>query len=514
MGNLAHTDIRLRLSPRALAWLAFAAVSVAMVLLIPSHMDEYGMYHALACSQAAQQVNVWREACGAYPISIGPFQYERSYGYIGAASSVLYAPFHAVWNSVWMNYALGAAFVVLQVVGLARSFRLPRRLLPALAMFFPLAFSSIHDGGPTRISMTVLAWTPYLVTRFARNRSLFAAIGVIAGWTVAIEDKAFFAYLMPGAAVLTLAALHMQSATDRRTLTRAGLVIGAASASAMGFLAAARVGDESYLSSLRAASPAAAGVDVVNGIGLVLRFTVDWPYYAHRVNDFSSAGGTYLPHTSPTYGSLPLVLTVTVSLLVLLGFEWVWRRARTVDGDRGHLAGLLIAAWLTLCLGAVAAGGWANHHFSYAQLPLAVLLARAVEHWSMRDIVIVLGGLSLASTVAIATTPSYAQVGRGIDTAVRAALADGARPAIVNCGSWGCYYTYSLLNLEDVPVTYADTASQAGELLAVAGQRGATVYEVCANCGPADVVARFPGAAVAEIASGTSDWRVFRVSPS
>ena len=51
-------------------------------------MDEYIMYHTLACWSPEQQLNIYRESCNSNLITFGPLTYNRSFLYTGITSSV------------------------------------------------------------------------------------------------------------------------------------------------------------------------------------------------------------------------------------------------------------------------------------------------------------------------------------------------------------------------------------------------------------------------------------------
>ena len=170
------------------------------IFAFPWQMDEYIMFHTLACTQTPQQLNTYREACSAYPISLGSFQYQRSYAYVGAASSLLFAPFHWVLPYEWTNYFVGMIYLFGTVIGIKKSFRLSRVTTLSIALAFPLSYGMIHDGGPVRLSALVIAWTPIICAKATSSkRNLLMWTFFLSGiWIFATEDKPFFFYMITG----------------------------------------------------------------------------------------------------------------------------------------------------------------------------------------------------------------------------------------------------------------------------------------------------------------------------
>ena len=90
-----------------LALIAAAIVLTAAIALLPWHMDEYVMFHSLACWDPLQSLNTYREPCPGNPTQLGILNYHRSYAYIGVASSLLFAPLHYLFPSLATNSLAG-----------------------------------------------------------------------------------------------------------------------------------------------------------------------------------------------------------------------------------------------------------------------------------------------------------------------------------------------------------------------------------------------------------------------
>lgn len=527
----------LRTSLKALAALTVVVIMVvATIVLIPWHMDEYIMYKSLACWQPEQQLNVYRESCTAYTTTLGPIEFQRAYAYVGISSSLLLAPFHLAVASTWTPYVVGAAVLVAVALGLTRALALPTRISLVPIVFFPTLFTVLHDGGPVRLALLALAWTPVMVARFvntgnAQRLAWGAAITLM--WVVAAEDKPFFLYLIPGIAVFTLAALSSRGVLNRARSAWRSLAILLVTASTLPIvlLFAMRTEGDSYLQFLRTSAPAPGlGLRALNAVQGAL-FTVDWPYYAHRVSTFQDFGSLevgglagkilsripFLPGFMTTQAKVATALTVMVAIAVLVLY---WRAAATLHKSQGdqvrNTSLLLLAAAATLWAGAWISGGWATHHYVFAQIPLAGLLMYAAvrQNHGLRNLLAALVALAMAILTIIWLTPTQPTASREIPKAFAAAIDVAGTDTIINCSSWGCYFTYSLANEKNVPVVFADTLEHTTALESVAQTDAKRILHLCTGCTLMSVGEMYPRSDVLPIDSDTEEWQVFQVTPN
>ena len=520
----------------AIAAVAIAlAVVVITVVAIPWHMDEFIMYHVLACWQPEQQLNTYRESCTAYPTQLGPWEFQRSYLYGGVTSSLILAPFFILVPSIWTPYAVGALFLVAIAFGLAKTLGLPARFTLVGIVFWPLLFTVLHDGGPVRLALMALVWTPVLAAVYLRSRRLPQALIVLAVsllWMLATEDKPFFLFLIPGIAVFTLASLASRDllpVARQRWKALSGLLIIPSGLSLL-LLISLRASDMPYLLYLRQLTPSPSlpgrALNAIQG-GLL---TFDWPYYAHRVSAFASLGGSESnglvskalarANFFPGFGSLQTtvatVLTMLVTLAVMLLYWRAWRLLRATQQARDRrIALLILTSTAVLWLGAWISGGWATHHYVFAQVPLAGLLMYAAskrEH-GLRKLTALLVSIVVVSWLTIWLTPTQPLASRDISRAAETALASAGTNSIINCSTWGCYYTYSLLDEKQVPVVFADTAESTRELEATASATNREILHLCSGCSLDSVRVLYPGSDVDFVDSGTPEWLLFQVEP-
>ena len=530
--------VRCARATREQSWLmgllAVGLVVVTLVVLtVPWHMDEFLQYHVLACTQPSQQLNVYRDSCFAYPTQLGGWRFQRAFPYVGITSSLLFWPFFTVTHSMVAHYAAGVLGLILVAVGIASSLNLAGKALPTLLLFFPLTFAVLHDDGPVRVGLLVLAWTPVIIRRFAttdRQPAKAAVAALLVGmWGLALEDKPFFAYLIPGIVLWSLAGLAAHG-TLPRTRARWMSVFGlfaVAGGSGFALLFLTQVEGVSYLTYLIHSSQSLDRRSTAEIFLKAILFTLDWPHYAHRVSLYSVDGGAAYPQPwRRLAGVLPLgstwqdVAALGITLLVVaeVAMAYLWscvRLGRNPARDIRVSAALLLGAAVLLGAATMWAGGWASHHFIYMQVPLLGILALAVS--DLRRGLLVLGSLfataALASLTAIWLVPRPRTVSPEIPVVFQAALGVADRKTVINCASWGCYYTYSLLNEDDVPVVFAASPRDSERLAADMHSQGRRILHLCFDCDAQSVQQLYPRSGVAQVSTGTSVWKLFRVNP-
>ena len=101
-----------------------------IIIYIPQHMDEYIMYHSLACSKDNQVLSIYRDGCNLYPVVLGTLKYNLSFIYLGISSSLLLAPFQALFDNIWTQYYVGILSLFTIAFGTAKSFKIKLKYLP------------------------------------------------------------------------------------------------------------------------------------------------------------------------------------------------------------------------------------------------------------------------------------------------------------------------------------------------------------------------------------------------
>ena len=524
-------------------WLAGAIASVCVVLIativgIPWHMDEFIMYHVLACQHPEQRVNTFQVACDAYPTYVGPVQFQRAYEYVGITSSLILAPFQYLFNSIWTPYAVGVLFLVLTAWGLVKALQIPTRMLLAVLVSFPLTFTVLHDGGPVRVSLLALVWTPVMLGQFMSSSPrarLLWGLTIGTTWAVAAEDKPFFMFLIPGIIAFSLTSLWARgfwpkAKAEWRSLAYVGL---AAISLPLLMLLVMQVQGKPYLAFLRERAPDPGAAERLRNAAEGALLTINWPYFGQqRVSDTLGLPSEDSPGPlgviSRQLGFLPGVETPqaivgTFLNLLLIGVViglYVYSGRLLLSSDNSshrRLVWLLLASAGLLWVGAWLSGGWTSHHYVFAQVPLVGLLlcGATVRAHGFRNLLAVLLVVAALSLAVIRSAPVQPTASPEISRAFSVAE-DRADPnsTVINCSSWGCYFPYSLTNARGIPVVFAETPTQAAKLKKIAQGKGLKILDVCMYCTAESVERRYPDSTVVEVPSGTVVWRAFEVVPA
>jgi hypothetical protein len=262
--------------------------------------------------------------------------------------------------------------------------------------------------------------------------------------------------------------------------------------------------------------------DLLVNFGTGATFITDWPFTAHRMmNLYPNVDLLFfkplqspmnaLPVTADRGGLLALALTVAASACAIVLYVWAGRRLWKTNQREAVIATISAAAMLFL--GALISGGGSNHHFVYAHLPLLALVLLAFNTLASGPLkagitLVVVSALALAAAVSVPLKPP---VSRDIDTIMQAAIGSADAPTVINCQSWGCYYQYSFMNIDNVPIVWAETPEEQTRLLSDAQSQGRSILHVCLSCTQLQVEAGYPGTAVTEMMTTPSGWRLFKV---
>jgi len=370
------------------------------------------------------------------------------------------------------------------------------------------------------------------------KKFLWGAI-LITLWCVAVEDKPFFIFLIPGLLFLTAASFFAINISETarlkwKDLTQLVLCGLVAVFSELLLMQANGVSYARFLAHewrYETISNNNGGlVQMVLGpaqrllVGLL--FTFDWPYYSHRTTDFENLSAAsknpvvqviaqYLPIGSSTGAILSLVLTSLVSLTVIWLIVKSLKPVFASKFQRQNVVLLVLLISLIIFQGSIAiSGGWALHHFIYAQIPIFIVLMIGYSRLTLPKFGLhwLFAFLSCVSLVSIWLLPTKIKVSSEIDQVFNKAVQISHSDDVINCGSWGCYATYSLLNKGDRSVTYAETDGEIDRLQSSVFQKDVRIYHLCMNCDIGIVKSLYIGHAATEVETGTKDWHLFEVS--
>ena len=178
-----------------------------LIYFVPSDSDEFLAYYNIACRKFEGSrlafVSGYDIGCENFKLELFGYEYTKSYSYLGLSSILLYSPFYSFLPDIESHYLYGLFFLVLFSFLFTKSLDLKWQfsLLPLL--YFPLIFLFLHDTGPIKIAMLTL---PILIITFKKifnSKSIsffnfFLTFLAFVSVVIALEDKAFYLFLLPG----------------------------------------------------------------------------------------------------------------------------------------------------------------------------------------------------------------------------------------------------------------------------------------------------------------------------
>ena len=490
---------------------AFAVVLLLWcVAFVPADMDEFAPMHRLACLYPFSHLNTFREGCNAYLLDFGIFSYHRSFGYVGATSSVLYWPLWSLWKSPFSFYLLGVASLGLFALGLTKALRLDGRYALIPLGYFPVTYMWIHDTGPIRLAFLSLPALT-LLARYAiggHRRSRQIACGALAALmvTACVEDKPFYVLVAPiiglcAVAMATMgqasgAAVRLRAAARQGATALATFVVVLTAGLAL-LLFAGHSGGGTYFSELRSVDTLLRGGILVQWKRL-FEFTLLLPMYGHRMFGLDSA----------------LVRTSALSLVPTVWLVYSFWRKDEIDRRAVAWMGAAYAAGAAVFL--VTRTSSAPHHYVFLQLPVVILLmlaaSRTTAGWNRVLVYVMVSGV--LAMVTLTARPVAAESARARDRFYAyLSRPDVASTHVVNFSSWGGYYQQALYGADAQLVTFVEplTGSDATRLATLATSIARDVIDVCLDCTRPSIAAAFAGSDVKEIDLGLARWKLFEV---
>ncbi|HOZ36481.1 MAG TPA: hypothetical protein PLR18_01465 [bacterium] len=169
---------------------------------IPYDMDEFSLYHELACQfYPANELNTFRVGCDEFDLKLpwlGTVLPLREYSYMGSITSLYYWPVFLLWPSPPSARLMGLLFMIIQSLILSKIFKIKKEyLFLILLIFFQYSFLHIVDTGVVGLQITLIYLIYYLAVRLkAENNFLILAITGFLLW-LGLWAKLTFFWLLP-----------------------------------------------------------------------------------------------------------------------------------------------------------------------------------------------------------------------------------------------------------------------------------------------------------------------------
>lgn len=505
-------------------WALFILTSIWVIYFVPMNMDEASPYHLLACySHPASFLHIFREGCfPGHANLVTPFglYMARSYPYLGALSSFLYAPFYYLAPTSYASlYWFGLGCFALYAVLMSRFTAKPQLSLPLILAFFPFLFQFIHNEGVVRISLLLFPLTAMLFKRFMDSErpqqygyAFLLAVLLLAG----MENKIFVLHLLPVIACFSLATLNEPGWKNlflrlRRAMPPLAVGLFLLGTGTLLLLSSTLHYDDtthSYIHWLQNfAEKRFSFSDLAQWFLLYLFF---WGGYAHFIFALDLYAVTVV------FGIV--LMLAYIFLCLFFAFEARLLTFRLKPRAFFLLLGFAILSVIFFIIGSV----WAGHHFVFLFVPISIYFLDFLG--ALRSGRLVLTGslflLFNAFSVLYLTQQNIVIPSSPEREVIFNYLAEEVPPsqALVNFSAWGGYYHYSLFAPKNQLVTYIDpiTPEDAAKLVAIAKNTSRTIYNVCygLGCDKESLEQAFDRKVVfQERAFGLENWRLFVASP-
>ncbi len=444
-------------------------------------MDEYLMYNSLACFQKQQSMSIYRDGCHLYPVVLGALKYRLSYIYIGISSSLFLLPFQKLFDSIWTQYFVGILSLILISLGTAKSFRIKLQYLPLSLLFFPIVFSILRDGGPIRLSLICISWSPYLFRKYLEQngiKKVLLFLLITLSWIISVEDKPFFIFLIPGTILLMFSSLHKELILEILNRRKLEMLKIFSSLTLFCFLFLTLIKMEEwnrpYLMWIMG-HPRGAGIKLL-GIFDPLKYTFYWPQYFHRVVHLSES------HALISKNFPVLILAISTFIISLKYYYVVWKFLVNSREIKNLNLLFLFSSYIFFNLCTYISGGAQLHHYVFAQYPLLIALlifAQIKKEKAYFFTYKIFVSLIVLSFIVFTLSPPKLHASREIPKIFNLAIQNTDEESIINCSSWGCYFNYALSNSKEIPVVYGDKIEYMKDLSKKSKENKSNILHIC-----------------------------------
>jgi len=502
-----------------------------IIWVAPSNMDEFLAYHTIACTEYAAAIeHTFIEGCSWYPSKIFDIEFHRNYGYVGVSSAYLYQPFFNALPSPLSHYILGLLVLLAFSIALTKVMQLNPAVALVPLLYFPLAFQTIHDTGPIRISLLTYPVFIYLAFVLLKAKSLVSAkvlALVILFFSVAIaaESKPFFLYLLPQILLIAFGyayAISYPKEHDGHSLRSLIFQVGSKKTLTWLIFIALVIAFALYLTLFSIKMPGSSGADTT--------------YFSYLLNSATTTNSTldeakmildYLvfpfmfTHKIYDVNRLQQIISA-IFFLPIFNITFHYLKQKTQ-------AGLFLGASILVMIFILLAtkNAWAGHHFIFIHIPLIMLVmlyaneSKARFIWAIRAIVLlalVCSAQLLNGTVTLHSNSEKSVVFRYLHNE------EIAKSSIINFSSWGGYYIQSLYGAKSQLVTYqflneanhndeANNMIQAQRLLDLSKKLNREIiYNICYSCSKKDMMKFFPGKMIEKLELDNSAWLIWKIS--
>jgi len=495
-----------------------ALLNLFLILFIPSHPDDFSTYHAFACSQSFQNLNIYHAPCNFFWHDFGFVRYLQSYEYIGVADSILMKIAVFFIPPFVAHYALGILAFILFIIGMQKSFDIGRNWILIL-FYYPITFPILHTAGSVKISIVIFSWTPFMIQQAANSNRLkkYSWYSFIAlCWLLATEDKPFFVFLLPGIFFLSFSKFEMSDLNLTLFVKKIKVYLFLLIPTLF-FLTASEMGGNSYLNYL-AGNTKTLSMGIQRSFFSAILHCFSWFAFSIRSVDYNYNPDIIQPEYAEALpwglGLLSFMSLLTMIALTLFMLKFFFYEAKSIYSNRGELLHsnhffMLISTFLLL-LFPVIGGGWAGHHFVFVHVVIFTMLAKSIKKRNSlfdKNLLIIFCVLTVILT---SLTPNRSYNSNDSRRAIDYAIINSNETTIINC-AYSCYFEYSLRNIRNVPVTFALEPEETLSLLHSTQNSFNQIMQICKDCSYESNIELFGLDSDISKVAEFGEWKVFRI---
>lgn len=504
-------------------WLVLACAVGCLMIYFPPHADEFSKYQRLVCFSFDGSVfSTLQNGCDKYPASFLGFQFHKNYDYYGVTSNFLYAPLYFLFPSISSHYLYGFISLVIFAALMVKALDVKRSTAFIPLLFFPFLYSFIHDIGPINLAMIgypilIMAMSKVFDPHYSLKNFVLWLFAAFLITLFALEDKAFFAYLLPQIFIICIAlAFNLnQSGNSIFEFLRAkislsilfklvllGLVIILALAVILFLIQVEGMSYYRYLKEIRAISMREDPIARWDILSSIFNFIFTPILMIHR---------TISP---PEFFSI-LSRLLFIPLLGGLGI-YLWRSKN---------AALWLILFSNLALGLIyiySKNVWSAHHFIYLFVPILILLmlwanSSRTAYWLIISMLVInLGGnlsLALNSPIIWHASPSRETIFRYLSQP------QIAKRSVINFSSMGGYSIQALYGDKSqvvvwTPLSVPNAGKNLLDILSISGRQ--SILNVCNThdgCTLDILQKQFPSQLINKVGPLGSDWQIWEIKP-
>jgi hypothetical protein len=455
--------------------------------------------------------NIFFASCLENHSQIFNLDYYRSYSIVGISSSIIYWPFYYIYPDPYSHYFLGILTLLGFALASCKALKIKYFIALIPCLYFPLVFQVLHDTGPIRLAIISYPFIILLIFLFFNSKSslykILSCFGIFLIISIAIEDKAFFIFILPQIIFLGIGYYLIFE------INKTGLEI---------------------IFNLRL-------YKLISILLMTICLALFFVLFCIRIPGQDDLSISYFKFLSSIYRE-PLGFRKELKEIIQYLLSPIWMSSRIYNFSwlskgiscifflpalflflnvKGRLASFKYicfgSIFVTCIIFLISSITWSGHHFIFLHIPIIFLLMQYASK-SYNNYLKTILCLSLSSLVAILQL-NYADIGihsRFDKSGLTYLLKDEnlAKNSIINFSSWGGYYIQALYGNKSQLVTWTyplnfQNAKEINEL-SIKTKRS-LIFNICHSCTRDEILKFFPEKSVTRLTTKNSYWILWKI---